>query len=125
MDQILSGSNKIFIIDGGTGTEIERKKGGDTKSMTSIWSALCSLTDPEILASVHRDYISAGADVIIANTYATMRHVLAPVGKEDLCEKAIKKAVSIAKTEIGSRNIVLAGSVSTHPPACVKIKVWL
>ena len=37
------------------------------------WSATANLTHPDVVRSVHEDYIRAGADVIITNTFATAR----------------------------------------------------
>jgi len=117
--KLVNDKRKLWIIDGGTGTWIEQKK-GNTENMEDAWSALCALTDAKILGEVHRDYIDAGAEIIIANTYATHRHVLKPVGKEHLCAEAIKKSVEIARVETEPTNAILAGSFSTHPPLAVK-----
>jgi len=38
------------------------------------WSCGAQLEHPGVLYDVHRDYLKAGADIIIANTYATNRY---------------------------------------------------
>jgi S-methylmethionine-dependent homocysteine/selenocysteine methylase len=74
-------ANKNFVvIDGGTGTEIERLGGEmDEKGLRSInintclmfklllytgWSCVAQLMIPEIVKQVHINYIKAGASII-------------------------------------------------------------
>ena len=59
---------QTIILDGGTGTDIQRRgvpMSGET------WCADANLTHPDTVQAVHEDYIAAGADIIIANTFAT------------------------------------------------------
>ena len=65
--------DKPVIIDGGTGTEMEKR---GAKMEDKGWSASCTLTAPDLLRSIHEDYIKAGAEVIITNTFSTAKHVL-------------------------------------------------
>ena len=58
----------IIILDGGTGTDIQRR---GVPMNTETWCAEANLSHPDIVRAVHGDYIEAGADVIIANTFAT------------------------------------------------------
>lgn len=53
-----------IYIDGGLGTMLQSKglKGGEAPE---IWS----LTHPEILTEIHREYLSAGCDAVTANTF--------------------------------------------------------
>ena len=44
------------------------------------WSAAAVKTHPQIVRETHVDYIRAGARVIITNTFASGRHMLAPAG---------------------------------------------
>jgi methionine synthase I (cobalamin-dependent) len=46
---------------------------------------------------VHEDYIRAGADVIITNTFATARHVLEPAGMGERFRELNTRAVALAK----------------------------
>ena len=56
------------------GTEIERRGAMDE----GAWCAKFNKTHPDILKSVHRDYIRAGARVITTNTFSTNRNMLEP-----------------------------------------------
>src|SRR6476620_1572771 len=59
---------ETIILDGGTGTDIQRR-GVPMNGLT--WCAEANLTHPDVVREVHADYIKAGADIIIANTFAT------------------------------------------------------
>jgi S-methylmethionine-dependent homocysteine/selenocysteine methylase len=62
---------------------------------------------------VHRDYISAGADVLTANNYAVTPPILARAGLEDRLEELTLIAVDLARKardEAGAR-VRIAGSV--------------
>src|ERR687893_2320658 len=67
----------VVILDGATGTELERR---GVPMDDVAWDAAALLTHPDTVREVHEDYIRAGADVIITNTFATARHVLEPGG---------------------------------------------
>ena len=58
----------MIILDGGTGTLIQLL-GAPMNDET--WGADANLTHPEIVREAHRQYLAAGAEVLIANTYAT------------------------------------------------------
>ena len=59
---------ETIILDGGTGTDIQRR-GGAMSGET--WCADANLTHPDVVREVHEDYIRAGAELITANTFAT------------------------------------------------------
>jgi S-methylmethionine-dependent homocysteine/selenocysteine methylase len=105
-----------ILIDGGTGTEIERM--GATLD-EEIWSARAALTDPEIVQRVHSAYLDAGAEIIIANTYSCNYHMMLSAGFADEFESANQKALYLAgaarKAQLDrhGRQAWVAGSMST------------
>jgi homocysteine S-methyltransferase len=121
-------SGQLVIIDGGTGTELE-KRGVPMDS--AAWSARAALTHPEILKGIHLDYIHAGAELIIANTYSASHHVLEQAGFADEFETINIRSVEIAREAAGMASesspsgapgqrapapgapVAVAGSVST------------
>lgn len=108
-------AREIVIIDGGTGTELEKR---GVPMHSSAWSARAALTHPEILKEIHQDYIRAGAELIIANTYSASHHVLARAGVAEEFEEINRRSVAIARTAAeestpGPRGVAIAGSVST------------
>ena len=55
--------NKILILDGAIGTIANKLVPGFSGSSDTL-----SITHPEIIASIHKSYIEAGADIISTNT---------------------------------------------------------
>lgn len=109
-----------MLLDGGTGTEIERR---GAAMHEQAWSAMASLTDPDIVRGVHRSYLEAGAELIIANTYPSNRHVMSRAGLAAEFEPANRRAVELAleaRAEVETRGraapgrrLWVAGSMST------------
>ena len=67
----------ILVIDGGMGTELERR-GVEMDAQARTAPALRN--HPDMIRAIHRDFIDAGADILIANTYAAAPHVLRNAG---------------------------------------------
>ena len=110
-------SGRCIVIDGATGTELERR---GAKMHDKVWCATATETSPEILADVHEDYIRAGAQVIITNTFSTNRNMLDPAGLGDRFESLNRSAVRIAKLAReraqAEEEVVVAGSMSHQVP---------
>ncbi len=106
-------SGATIILDGGTGTDIQRRgapMSGDT------WCAEVNLTHPDIVQAVHEDFIRAGAEVIIANTFATSALLFNALGRDDDLLTIDRAAVEIAKRAAKGERVAIAGSVSTMRP---------
>ncbi len=108
---------EIIVIDGATGTELERRGAPMHKGS---WCALATESHPDVLRVIHEDYIRAGASVIAANTFATTREVLEPLGLGDKFEPLNRQAVEIAvearERTAGGKPVVVAGSISHTRP---------
>ena len=105
-------NNEILLIDGATGTELER---AGVPTVKEAWTAATSLTDPDAVRQVHANYINAGAQMIIANTYSCSRHLLARAKLDDKFEHLNTIGVEMA-CEVRDRlnkDVVVAGSIST------------
>lgn len=106
------------ILDGGIGTELERR---GAKMAEGAWCGLATLEYFDLLVDVHRAYLDAGAEVVTANTYASSRLMLGPIGHGDDVETANKRAVEAAMTareRAGRSDALIAGSMS-HSAAMV------
>ncbi len=102
----------IIIIDGATGTELEARGVPMNKV---AWSGAAIFDHGDVLRQIHEDYIRAGADVIITNTFSTARHMLEPAGYGDRVVEANRRAVAIAKEardRAADRPVAIAGSIS-------------
>ncbi len=103
----------VVVLDGATGTEVSRL-GGQMDG--AAWCAVANKTDPDIVRTVHEEYIRAGSDVITTNTFGTARHVLAGAGLAEETVAINRRAVELARdarerVDTG-RPIAVAGSMS-------------
>lgn len=106
-------SGSVVTIDGGTGTGLESR---GVPMVDNGWSVMAQLEYPDILRQLHRDYIDAGAEVIITNTFGAGRHLLEPGGIGDRVEDAHRQAVSIARQarDEAEHPVAIAGSISCY-----------
>ncbi len=97
--------NEVIVFDGGVGTYLYEK---------GIYINTCfdelNLTNPDLVAEVHRDYVNAGADVIETNTFGANRFKLAPHGLETKVYDINRKGAEIARKVAGETTFV-AGSM--------------
>ena len=103
---------EVVVLDGATGTELERR---GVPMDDAAWCAAALVTHPETVRGVHEDYVRAGADVIITNTFPTSRHVLEPAGLGDRFRELNTLAVELARQAraAAERPVYVAGSIST------------
>ena len=110
-------AGEIIIMDGGTGSEINRR-GAPVDPKT--WSGSAMLNYPDLIREIHEDYLRAGADIIIANTFSTSRSILEEGGMGDRTEEANRAAVRVAREAIENaapdREVLLVGSMATINP---------
>lgn len=92
-------SDKILLMDGAMGTELQRL----TQTSSSQASERFNLTDPELVRSIHRAYLDAGAQVILTNTFQANPPALA-----DQHHAVWDAAVQIAREAAADRAFVLA-----------------
>ncbi len=70
-----------ILMDGAMGTEILRR---GVSTTLPLWSAEALLTHAETVQRIHEDYVRAGAEILITNTFRTTDWVFA---KRDLAAK--------------------------------------
>lgn len=102
---------RLVVIDGGMGSELEAQGAAMDHD---AWSGLVNLTDPALVRRVHEDYVRAGADVLITNTFMSGAGPMERAGEGELFAAANRNAVKAAREAADSadRPIVIAGSVS-------------
>ena len=74
-----------------------------------------ALEHPDILQEVHRDFVNAGSDVVLAFTYNGHREKMRIIGKEDLLEPLNRSALKAAKkaaAEFSPNRPLVAGNLS-------------
>jgi len=105
---------EIVVLDGGTGTDIQRR---GVPMAGATWCAEATLTHPDVVRSVHADYIAAGAQVITANTFATSPLLFEELGRGCEINAHDRHAVALAHEardlagEAGE-GVAIAGSFS-------------
>ncbi len=102
----------MIILDGGTGTLIQAL-GAPMSGET--WCADANLSHPEIVRQAHRDYLAAGAEVLIANTYATSPLLFNHLGRDADVSKIDGVAVGLAR-QVSGGSVPVAGSFSVMRP---------
>ncbi|MCF8474841.1 MAG: homocysteine S-methyltransferase family protein [Emcibacter sp.] len=100
--------NSILILDGAMGTMIQRHKLSEADyrgERFKDWpqdvkgnNDLLTLTQPDIIMDIHRQYYAAGADMVETNTFNSTRVSQADYGMEDLAYELNKRGAEIARS---------------------------
>src|SRR6478735_592856 len=100
---------RIMIIDGAMGTAIQRDRpdeAGYRGDRFADWPSdvqgnndLLTLTQPEIVAAIHREYLEAGADIIETNTFNANAVSLRDYGLEELGYELNLESARLARRE--------------------------
>ncbi len=113
LDQRLA-NGEVIITDGAMGTELQRRGAPMDKV---AWSAAAIASHPDIIRDIHEDYIRAGAQVTIANTFGAARHVLARASLGERVVELNRRAIDLAKEArdraADGREVSIAGSMSS------------
>jgi 5-methyltetrahydrofolate--homocysteine methyltransferase len=95
----------VLVADGAWGTEFF-KRGLMQGSPPDEWN----ITHPEIVREITQEYIDAGADVVLTNTFGANRFRLEPHGLSDRVTDINRAAASIAR-EVSAGKAVVAGDI--------------
>lgn len=100
---------RILVMDGAMGTMIQRHDLGEDDyrgERFADWgqdlkgnSDLLSLTQPDVIRSIHREYLEAGADVVETNTFNAQRISQADYGMVELAYEMNFESARLARLE--------------------------
>ena len=98
-------NERVLVLDGAMGTMLQERglKAGQSPEELN-------LTMPEVVAAVHREYVAAGADIIVTNTFGGSREKLSHYGLEGRLKEINAAAVAIAR-EVAGESVYVAASI--------------
>lgn len=90
-------TGRTVILDGGLGTELERR---GHRELGRLWSSALVKTNPTALREVHREFLLAGANVIATATYQAAMPTLLDCGHDrESATLVLRDAVALALGE--------------------------
>ncbi|HEX2976674.1 MAG TPA: methionine synthase [Bacteroidales bacterium] len=121
-------SQKILVLDGAMGTMIQKHRLQEDdyrgerfrihpKSQRGN-NDLLSVTRPDVIGGIHRQYLAAGADIITTNTFNSNRISMADYGMEDMVyelnvssARLARQTIDSFEKETGTSDHYVAGSI--------------
>ena len=88
----------IALLDGGLGQEIHKRS--TQNNPHSLWSVKVMLDEPDVVISVHEDFINAGAKVLTLNNYTASLSRLRRFDMEDKFERTHRLAIELMNTAV-------------------------
>jgi homocysteine S-methyltransferase len=106
MQQIRAG--KPLLSDGAMGTVLHARGVDFDQCFDDL-----NLTNPGLIAEIHREYIEAGSDILQTNTFGANRYKLMKSGLEGRVAEINKAAVELARRSVMAsyKNILIAGDI--------------
>jgi homocysteine S-methyltransferase len=101
-------SSQTLLADGAMGTMLHARGVGFDKCFDEL-----NLTNPSVVAEIHREYIEAGAQMIITNTFGANRFKLGKHGLQEDVREINAKGVELAKRIVAAsfKEVLIAGDV--------------
>ncbi|AKL98431.1 homocysteine S-methyltransferase family protein [Endomicrobium proavitum] len=101
--------SRVLIMDGATGTELQRKKYLDDVVIPEE----LNIKYPGRISDVYSSYIEAGSDIILANTFGANPVRLKHHGLLDSADEIIKNGIDLIRKAAGGKEIIAAGDISS------------
>ena len=108
-------ADRVLVCDGAMGTMLYARGVFINKSFDAL-----NLTQPDLVAAVHGEYVRAGADIIETNTFGANRLKLGSFGLADRLHDINAQGASIARKAAGDQAYV-AGAIG---PLGIRIEPW-
>lgn len=100
---------KKGIVLGGEGYIFELERRGYVKAGAFVPEVI--LDHPQAVLQLHKEFLRAGGEVMVALTYYAHRAKLRLIGRENELEKLNRKAVRLAKKAAKEGNCLVAGNI--------------
>ncbi len=108
-------SQRVLLCDGAMGTMLYSKGAYLNRCFDEI-----SLSNPEMVLEVHKEYVQAGADIIETNTFGANRIKLRAHGLESKVQEINAAGVRLAR-QVAGDDVLVAGSMG---PLGIRIEPW-
>jgi methionine synthase / methylenetetrahydrofolate reductase (NADH) len=120
MTRLLQTNQGVLVCDGAMGTMLHAAGAALDRSLPEL-----NLSDPGLVSTIHESYLSAGADIIQANTFGANRLWLGDHGFPDKVDEINRAGVRIARAAQArcDRDVLVAGSVSPAVTARLRRRV--
>jgi methionine synthase / methylenetetrahydrofolate reductase(NADPH) len=107
-DLVTALSQRVLICDGAMGTMLHAAGNSLDRALPEL-----NLSNPGLVTTIHESYLSAGADVILTNTFGASRLRLADQGFGDLVREINLAGARVAAQarDGAGRQVFIAGSV--------------
>ena len=102
--------SKVLVLDGAMGTMIQKLKfdesdyrGEKFKNYDILLKGnndLLSITQPKAILNIHKEYLKAGADIIMTNTFSSTTIAMADYGMESLVHDLNYESAQLAKKAV-------------------------
>lgn len=109
MKQTLRDKLQKDVVLGAEGYLFELERRGFLKAGAFVPEVV--LDYPQAVEELHKEFLRAGAEVMVAFTYYAHRAKLKVIGRENDLEPMNKKALSLAKKVATEENVLLAGNI--------------
>ncbi|CAI9096214.1 OLC1v1032302C3 [Oldenlandia corymbosa var. corymbosa] len=125
LDELIEKAGGCAVVDGGLGTQLEMH---GASFNDPLWSALCLIKQPDLIKTVHLEYLEAGADILVTSSYQAtipgfLERGLSIEEAENLLRRSVKLAVEardefwndIQRNPLHNRNRALvAASIGSY-----------
>src|SRR5437667_7460018 len=107
--------NRVLVCDGAMGTMLYAKGVFINKSFDAL-----NVSQPDLVAEVHQEYVRAGADIVETNTFGANRIKLGPFGLADKLHAINAQGARIAR-HAAREQAYVGGAIG---PLGIRIEPW-
>jgi len=95
-----------LVLDGATGTNLQQR-GLPAGMPSDVWA----LDNPEDVRQLHADFLAAGSEILLTNTFGSSRLHLGHAGLAERFEQTNRRAVALLREVVRGTDALVAGSL--------------
>ncbi len=99
-------AGKIMVLDGATGTNLQRR-GLPVGMPSDVWV----IDNPEAVQQLHQDFLEAGSDILLTDTFGSSHLHLGHAGLADRFAQTNRHAVELVCQAVAGTDTLVAGSL--------------